>query len=472
MNVIKQSNNRIIEWLGGPQMRSNGVKYRFNKYCIFKELDGWTLIHNCITGSTVGIRPVELMNIHTQDPCDYVNFLVNNYFLVQEDFDEQFVVDFLRDRTRTPIVSGYLNHPSAFTILSTTRCNARCFYCYQQESKHKQHMTNETAEKIAHYIISVAPRDKQIHLSWFGGEPLFNPDVIDIITSRVASAGFKFNGSMVTNGYLFDSKMLDRAKGQWNINNVQITLDGTQEVYNKSKNYIYKGIDAYSVVLDNIEGLLDNQISVSVRMNLDEYNSENLLQLVRELHDRFGKSPYFSMYAWPIFDENNSRTEEQNEKVYGAMLEIDKLLNELGYSLSHGLESGIKGRHCMVDGGEGVVIMPDGHLGVCEHYIDSGFIGHIDNPTDINLDILKSWRKYSKYEEWCKDCPIYPECIKMEKCTDMFICGQAQHKYQIEHAKLALWSDWKTYVKNKDNESKQCSDKTKCSNKTCPEKRQ
>jgi sulfatase maturation enzyme AslB (radical SAM superfamily) len=54
-------------------------------------------------------------------------------------------------------------------------------------------------------------------LDWFGGEPLFNMDVIDLISSRVRAAGFNIMGSIVSNGYLFDDKVIQKAKDIWNL---------------------------------------------------------------------------------------------------------------------------------------------------------------------------------------------------------------------------------------------------------------
>ena len=40
-------------------------------------------------GSLVFLRPYERINIFTEDPCDYVEFLLNNYFIVPEQFEEK-----------------------------------------------------------------------------------------------------------------------------------------------------------------------------------------------------------------------------------------------------------------------------------------------------------------------------------------------------------------------------------------------
>ena len=454
MNIINQSNDFIIQQIGGFQYKTEGKKYRLNKYCIECDIEDGKLIHNGLTGATVMIRPFEYINIYTDDPCDYAEFLVNNYFLVPEDFDEKALVDLLRPRKQMPITSNYLDHPKDFTILSTTKCNARCFYCYEMHNKGKHHMTLETAEKVAKYIIKVAPKNEPLRIGWFGGEPLFNYEVIDIITSRIASAGFRFTGSMITNGYLFNEQLIKRAKSDWHIDNVQITLDGTESVYNKTKNYIYKEGNPYEKVIQNIRILLQENVHVSIRMNCDTHNSENLVVLVNELHSMFKEFPNFSMYVWPIFDENNERSLEENRVLYESLYKIDKLISDLEYPIPHGVNREIKCLHCMVDTGNGVTISPSGDLGVCEHFIDSDFIGHIDNPYVKDFDVIKTWRDYTEYKEICEDCPIYPACLKMKKCPDESVCDIYQKQYHIEHTKLAMIYAWRTYLYNKTKNNK------------------
>lgn len=42
---------------------------------------------------------------------------------------------------------------------------------------------------------------------------------------------------MTSNGYIFNDELVEKAKNEWKLKNIQITLDGTRDVYNKAKNY-------------------------------------------------------------------------------------------------------------------------------------------------------------------------------------------------------------------------------------------
>ena len=463
MQVINDSNPQSIQMLGGSQIRTKGKKYRLNKFCLKAEVEEGTLIYNELTGSLIMLKDVELSNIFTEDPCDYVNYMVGNYFLVPENYDEEYILKVIKDRKVVPLTDNYLDHPSIFTILTTSACNARCFYCYELGLKGKSHMSAETAEKVAKYIINYANVNGQITLDWFGGEPLFNNKVIDIITSRIASAGINFRSSMVSNGYLFDEKMVKKAKDDWRLTNVQITLDGTEEIYNKTKNYIYKDCDSpFKKVITNIHLLLDLDISVSIRMNCDKHNTEDLSNLVDYLSDEFKDEVNLSMYVWPIFeDDNYHRTPEERKKLFEALEAIEGHMMSKGIDVGHNIGMDIKGVHCMIDSGNAICIYPKGEIGVCEHYLDSRFVSHIDNPTEKNWEVLKEWRKFTPYTELCDDCPLKPECLKAIGCPDEMPCDEYQKHYTIKHYIYDIKRRYEQFKKNQNEQN--CNGSCQCS---------
>ena len=135
-------------------------------------------------------------------------------------------------------------------------------------------------------------------------------------------------------------------------------------------------------------------------------------------------------------------------KLYEVILNIEKLITEKGYRVSHGFKENINSTHCMVDGGNGVVIFPKGDIGVCEHYLDKNFISHIDNPYEKNWEAIKQWRNYTTKGETCKQCQLYPQCLRLEGCPDESICDEYQKRYSIEHAKLVVKQMWEDYQKN------------------------
>lgn len=430
-----QPNLRAITLLGEQPVLAN-QDYRFMKYCLIKDIDGGKLIFNGLSRTLVFLKDEELECIGN---INNYEFLYKYYFLVPDDFNEQELADQMKIKLRRPIDDVYLDHPQSFTILTTTKCNARCFYCYELKSKGKHHMTDETAYKVGEYISKVADRNKQIHLHWFGGEPMFNMKAIDIITQIVRDNGQNFNTSFTTNGYLFDKELVLKAKNVWNTVQMQITLDGTEDVYNKVKNYIHKDNSPYKRVLNNIAMMLNNGIQISIRLNLDFHNADNLKLLIEELHTRFKNHPGLTIYAWPVFeDDTNVKTKEEHIAIFNKLAEVEEILDNYGYITGDRPKPEIHFAQCMADDGTSVTISPSGDLGTCEHLIDSHFWGHIDNPLKKDFSNLNIWRDYEKPLDICSDCPIYPSCTRPSYCIEMRKCDEQYKEWRIRKALIGL----------------------------------
>lgn len=435
MKVIMNPNSGILAVIG-EQPVFNNLQYKLLTNCLIENVNGGKLLFNGLTRSIIFLSDLEYSEIF-KDTDKYL-FLYKYYFLVPIDFDEISVIDSIREKLRIPIDDYYLAHCNSYTILTTTKCNARCFYCYELKSK-KTHMTQETAKNVAKYIIKHAHINKPIKLDWFGGEPLFNTKVIDIITSTLRDSGFIFYSDFTSNGYLFDEALVIKAKNSWNTKSVQITLDGTEEVYNKSKNYIYKTAESpYQKVIKNIKHLLNNDIQVTIRLNLDTHNCEDLKTLIHSLYNIFGKHPKLIIYCWPIFEnEDFQRTEEEREFVFQKLEEIEEIIISYGYMVGTLPTNNIAYKQCMADAGNHITVSPNGELGVCEHCVDYDFWGHI-NSDKKDFEIFKSWRKYEPILDICKDCPLYGSCIRPSKCEEMSKCNKHYKNWKIRKAKWGL----------------------------------
>jgi radical SAM protein with 4Fe4S-binding SPASM domain len=439
MEILIKPNGKMMTLLGEPSVLTN-IDYRFMKYCLITDIDDGKLIFNGLSRALIFLRNDELELIGNVNQYE---FLYKNYFLVPEEFNEQKVTDEIRLKLQKPVDSVYLDHPVSFTILTTTKCNARCFYCYELKSKHKHHMSEETALKVADYITKVAG-NKNINLQWFGGEPLFNLKVIDTITQIVRDRGYSFTSSFTTNGYLFDKDLVLKAKNIWNTQSVQITVDGTESVYNKAKNYIYKNVNPYKKVLNNIAILLNNGIQVTLRLNLDFYNCENLKELSHEIHSRFENHPKLDIYAWPIFEmDDNIKSKDEHIAIFEKLKEVEELLISYNYFKGNSPKSGIAYFQCMADEGNSVLITPDGDLGTCEHFIDSYFWGNVTNPENKNFDNLHIWRLYEKPLHICDDCPLYPSCIRPSVCKEMGKCDEQIKEWKLRKHTLGMLNAYK-----------------------------
>lgn len=413
MDIIVEQSKIFSSVIGTQNYDGGNIGYRLINYCIKTQVDNQYLLYNSLTKELISLSEDEkifLINDTIDTDNDLVEKLVSHWFLVPVNLDDCAFADQVCNLAKSfAMKKGITN----YDILTTTDCNARCFYCFECDTK-KKSMTKETAMVVSSYIKKKS-HGERVHIQWFGGEPLYNMEVIDIISEQLTNNGIDFDSTMTTNGYLFDEYVINRAKTVWKLRSVQITLDGRRESYNRIKNYIYGG-DPYAKVTKNISDLLDNDIRVVIRLNMDKHNSDDLFCLVEELADRFrGKKG--CMFRPVMLFENTGRhkfirSNEERNCLAGEVKRLRQRIKELGYSRNSVLlNNNYKTNRCMADSANSVMILPDGNLGKCEHHLEDKLLGNIlDDPEIV------PWNEYVPRVNICKTCKVYPICFKLKNC--------------------------------------------------------
>lgn len=438
MKQIIYAHPTILNILGKAQPFTSG--YRLIKYCLpLQTADGILLFHTLTR---------ELLLLTPEEYADALGsaYLREHWFAVPESLCEEELVELVRwvrkSLHKSPKAINY------YTILTTTDCNARCFYCYERGCT-KVSMDAETARKTVAYIKAHCGGQK-VKLSWFGGEPLVNYPVIDQICQGLTLEGVDFESQMTSNAYLLDDDIITKAVDSWNLKGVQITLDGTEAVYNRSKAFIYREGSAYQVVLGNISRALDAGLAILIRLNMDLNNAADLLALADELAARFAHQKKLRVYAHLLFDtddpEGKRYSEAEWDRLYAALHQLEEKL--LGHGLSNAGKKGLRRDlpmiHCMADNGSAVVIVPDGHIGLCEHFSESELIGHIDSPT-FDKDMIASWRERREKLPECGDCFYYPECVSLKKCNGNPKCNDHVRQGILEKTHQAMANEYRRW---------------------------
>lgn len=432
----------------GDQAYKRNKKYRFAYFTLISNKIDKFLIYNNLTRELLLLSDIEYRQLENSGytrPIDLVEELVNKWFLVPENNEDFLLCDQVLN------LVDLLNSNKHFTvhnfnILTTTACNARCFYCYQAGTKIKT-MNEKTALDVAEYIIKKS-RDKSVEICWFGGEPLCNSRAIDIICEHLNRNNKKFYSSLTSNGYLFNKKMIQISKRCWHLKKAQITLDGLSETYLKVKNYRNGDKDAFYKVLDNIEYLLQNEIRVEVRLNMDNYNYDELCRLIDLLSNKFGKYNLFMIYARPIYENvgfqeishtDNSRADITNK--FNQLRDQITLRNVFGET--H-LMRNYRRRACQADDETWRLILPDGTFAFCEHFLDGDSFGSIYDDAEKPV-----WSEYCDIEEKCKKCPAYIDCIKNKKCPESsHACYDYEQTLRVDRIFQGIEKEYTKYVKN------------------------
>lgn len=437
MQIISEANKTVLKIL--KRFKKTGACCRLLRYCVEEPVEEGILLFNLLTRELLLLTEAEHSRMLENE------YLQEQWFVVPEDAKDKEYADLVRwvlssQKKPTEAITGY-------TIFTTTDCNARCFYCFEL-GRSRVPMSHETALKTVRYIKEHCGGEK-VRLAWFGGEPLFNYGAIDTICEGLRKEGVEFVSTMTSNGYLFDEELVGKAVTDWKLQKVQITLDGTEEVYNKTKAYIHREGSAYARVLENMKRLVDASVKVTVRLNMDMHNAENLLELVDELAREFAGRTGLTVYAHHIFEEGKPMAERHSsegwEMRHEAMCRLRDRIAEHGLSTKQGIQKKPKQNRCMADSGHSVTILPTGDIGLCEHYSESQFIGHLDRD-GVDDAMVASWREAIPEEPECAECFYYPSCFRLKKCTNDSVCFpqlRAEHLLSTRQAMRNEYNRWK-----------------------------
>lgn len=408
VETIQEPVSNVLKILGEPKAAPDG--WRWTNHLVFQEVGEGTLAFNTLTRELALLSPEEF---GSPDECLELR---ERWFRVPASIDDKSSADLVR------LVLESLHqrpeHVTTYHVFTTMDCNARCFYCYEKD-RVRPTMSVGTAHKTADYIVRHCGGNK-VRLAWFGGEPLYNAQVIDLICNDLVERGIGYESSMISNGFLFDEKLIKRAAELWRLRQIQITLDGTEGVYNAVKRYVDAGEKSpYQVVLANIRGLLDAGVRVIVRLNVSRANAKNLLALVDDLEARFAGARLLSVYCGMTSEFDGidivPMREDATKELFWSIKNLDLRLERAGLLERRGIKAKIPMAQCMADSGGSLTVLPDGHLGLCEHYSEDNFVGSIDSD-ELDESVVQSFRERGETMPRCATCFEYPTCIRLRKC--------------------------------------------------------
>ena len=390
----------IVSSILRKQEYRKGTNYRRSVYCVAVECPEGILLYNTLTGEMI-----------LEEKGDPQQLLVEHRFLVPADQNEKKTVEDTREIAR--LLQRQKSVVDHFTILTTTDCNARCFYCYELGLR-RFSMTEDTAKAVVGHIAERCGGGP-VKLSWFGGEPLLNQRVIDLICEGLLAKGIRYRSILTTNGFYLTQDAASRAKDLWHVTMAQITLDGTQKIYNETKLYADACNDPFERVLDNIEAALKLGINIGIRLNMDAKNADDLMDLAEVLKARFSIYSNVHVHVELLYEFTGrlNRFGPSEELVKRYLELIDKLYLYGLYQLPE-LRRQIKVNKCMADNDSTEVILPDGRIGKCEHVDEEDTIGSIF--VDVRDEkSVAFWKQTVRFSE-CDNCPMDPLCLSLKKC--------------------------------------------------------
>ena len=404
MKVIVQPDPLLYK-LCGRQKIAPGTPLRRSRFCMALPCEDGTLLYQFQTGELRLLSPEETDEQHARE-------LAEAWYYVPRDWDE---IEYMRQLHKILALSYvFKKEKTTFTILPTTDCNARCAYCFERDVRPVS-MTPETADTVADYISRVCG-GQPVSIHWFGGEPLYNRDAIDRISAGLRAHGVEYHAKMTSNGYFLDRETAQTARRDWHLDNVQITLDGTEKIYNRTKAYRHCEGSAFERVLNNVDGALDAGIQVFLRLNMEAKNADDLFLLADELGARFSKRDNLFVHVVLLYEMAGKIS-----TFSGEADAVERCMSLIAKLDSYGLHSEITplpgkqfANHCMADNDSCEVICPDGTIVKCEHVNIAEPVGTIFEDRR-DEEAIRSWKERAELPE-CRNCPLFPRCGMLKKC--------------------------------------------------------
>jgi len=347
---------------------------------------------------------------HEGDATDTALTLLDKGFLVADDVDEL-------DLLRIHFQSGRYNQDViGATIVPTVSCNLQCSYCFEgaaQEMDAPAAMSEAMEDAVVRRLALSARGRMGLEISWFGGEPLLAPGVIQRISGKLIPAcdhaGLDYSASLLTNGTLLKPELVE-SLAECRLKFIQVTVDVP-----KAEKQDRAGRDTLGLTLDNINAAADT-LPIHLRINLvrdveEEFDElyEELLR--RNLQERL-KTVDIAGLTNPECGRNSCQFRPVSQQAfYEASTRERHKAKALGLPIRTLLLMGPTG--CTATNRAAMVIGPDGLLYKCLE--DVGLAGRaygsvLEEQPSGPANLLP-WLTHDWFElDQCRDCPALPEC--------------------------------------------------------------
>ena len=339
--------------------------WRQSRYNLFAHIPGTdkTIIANLFRGSCAVYTPIELYLL------DELETLNENHPIIERFSQRGLIVNF--DELEALKVLGHTActglQSVRLTICPTMGCNFDCPYCFEN------HTAGKMSQSVQDDVVALAGRmldtfrPKQLHVTWFGGEPLLATDVIEHLSERLmalaSEKGAAYQAYIITNGYLLTQPVADLL-GRCKVCSAQITLDGIGTAHNATRHLAGGGPTFERIVRNLREGKLP--FRVLVRQNIHENNRNQMNPLkayIEKLAADSGNRLFY--YPAPVF--GNDMSDRRNS---GVQLLCDSNGCDVGLLQDVGRFAKGRGHNCGANTLTDVGIDEKGRLQKCWEDVD------------------------------------------------------------------------------------------------------
>ena len=374
-----------------------------------------TAIANLYKGNCAEYTPIEMYLLSVVEELDENHPIIERFAKrgVIANFDELAALE-THGRAACAMVHGI-----GLTICPTMGCNFDCPYCFEDHGKGK--MSAEVQDDVVALATRMmdASRADSLHVTWFGGEPLLAPDVIESLSQRLMALaeerGGVYNAGIITNGYLLTQEnvdMLERCK----VESVQVTIDGLEATHNATR-YLRGGGPTFERIVDNLRNA-KMSMRVNIRHNVHEDN-RNEVDALQEFIEKLAEESGNKLRYYPAPVSGNSTADARGKQV-GLLCGNDA--SDISIRQEAQRFHAGRGHYCGANSIWSVGIDDKGNLQKCWEAVDKPAISfgtaHDWDPLDpfgtaSNPDNLTMYLNTAcpLPDEECRTCVWLPACV-------------------------------------------------------------
>lgn len=293
-DVFQQGNNNI---------EIDNKKLKVSKFNIIHPINEKMVIFNTASEAIVSLTDKEyniyngfVNNGYKLEYDAILQELAQQGILISESEDEELVLEVIRQRQIKDT-----GNELKIAINTTSNCNARCEYCFECGAV-REKMSDSVVDDVIQYICKIVKKTDVIAYRWFGGEPLLAIDVIDKIVDSVNNFfnnEINYKSVIFSNGSIFNDNILEKVINKFHTYEYHLTIDGKQEEHNRKKNFLDKNLDGYTKTIETIKKLLEYDIRVLCRINIDKRNINELEEIVSQF-GKYNGNKNLIVYVAPI----------------------------------------------------------------------------------------------------------------------------------------------------------------------------
>ncbi|MBI4862503.1 MAG: radical SAM protein [Candidatus Riflebacteria bacterium] len=313
------------------------------------------------------------------------------------------------------------------TLALTYRCNMRCSYCYVHRGDGAATMTEQTGLAAIDLGLASIQAGGMLHLGFFGGEPLLEPELLSRIASearrRARDQRKTVRPGVTTNGTRLVPETIDLLSRE--LIDVTVSLDGTREAHDTNRR-LPGGAGTHDLVAEGVRRALDAGLAVGINMVVDPSNvawlSAGVDEIVAMGIAAIELSPNYDA-AWSR--EALATMTEEYEAVGEIYARCARTGRPIGVSfidskLAAAVRGGTPGGGRCSFGVREVAVDPAGRLYPCERLLrDDGTALHAIGQLPGAVDPVRLARLREPLGRVPADCR---ECGLVDLCTHWCAC--------------------------------------------------